>query len=162
MSAYILPPQGFADLALELMDRPSSPHGNVQHIVDSYLGISRFVTRNERYTRIKQRCQALYNANVEAVNQRYNETNPIEPIDWHPFPEYGEHIPEWSLIQLIKHLRCLHYQMAEGDVCGSKIHRDLETFIAHLSRRALTSTKEYDQARWSWGWDEESNNTSGN
>jgi hypothetical protein len=90
----------------------------------------------------KQRlAQAMYDINVEAVNQRYNEENTRKDFVYTPVP-YG------SRITAFKSLQCWMYQCKEGTVPQTSLYRYFEELKKQIAINIVMDLPEYDKAQW--------------
>ena len=142
MSAFILDEKGFHQLASELNYHVNYNHQGLQWSVTRFLGDRASISPQ----RIADRVQELYEANVRAVNQRYGDKTPIAKLNI----KVNGSIPRWSPIQLLKHLECLSYQMAEGDVPESQIYKDLDDLTGNIAKAIISRGEKYEQAKWGW------------
>lgn len=136
MSAFIMPEEGFKQLATELNYHKNYNYQHLQWAVQRFLG-------NDS---VACRVQQLYEANVRAVNQRYSDDTPVTDLKI----RVNGSMPQWSPFQLFKHLECLSYQMAEGDVPDSPIYKDLETLTGDIAKSILMSSDKWEKAKWGW------------
>ena len=142
MSAFILREDVFKQLAAEFAYHINHDHAGLQWSVQNFIGDRAHISLEQ----IAARVQELYAANVRAVNQRYDDETPITDLNI----RINSTMPRWTPVQLLKHLECLSYQMAEGDVPESQIYKDLETLIGNIARRIVGRSEKYDQAKWGW------------
>jgi hypothetical protein len=84
--------------------------------------------------------QRLWKLNVDAVNCRYEENNPVELYQWSP-----EHC---GLIQTLKSLQCLIYQCAEGNIPDTNLYKDLERLEKSIMSKIIDALPEYNAAQW--------------
>lgn len=94
---------------------------------------------------------ALLVANVDAVMQRYEGSAPDNlpgRMD-ETLLSYRFRIEDASLLTAYKSLRCLHYQMAEGDVPERPLYKALETLSGQWAHKIVQDLPEYDAAL---GW----------
>lgn len=84
--------------------------------------------------------QKLWNMNIDAVNQRYDESNDI--------PTYAFARIKVSHIQALKSLRCFLYQCSEGDVPATKLYKELDKLSLELAYMITTESQAYDNAEW--------------
>ncbi len=85
--------------------------------------------------------QRLLALNIQAVNERYNESESV----FQPFEFHYELTDE---IGAYKALRCLIYQCSEGDVPKTELYKtlnDIENYMAHL---IISRLKIYDERPW--------------
>lgn len=160
MSAYILPIEGFVRLATELARHAENP----QNVCDVNYGIasrireclgfhsSCFDAPTDAHPEAALKCQLLQEANVAAVNERYEHLNNPSPVLNPCFVRLRIRKP-WAPTQLYKHLCCLRYQMAEGEVIDSDIYKELDTLVTDLADIIVSNSAEYSQSEW--GWDSE-------
>lgn len=87
---------------------------------------------------------ALWQMNADAVDQRYNETNPI-PLYHFTLAAAKRPVDQF---QFLKSIRCLLYQCSEGDVPQRPLYQDLRQYSLILAMWTVERTKEYDQAVW--------------
>jgi hypothetical protein len=85
---------------------------------------------------------ALYQANLQTWNKKYNEADMIPdilPSAGHPFNKY----------QTLKTLQCLHYNIELEYVPeAKKVVEQLETMIREIMYILVTDTDEYRNAYW--------------
>jgi hypothetical protein len=143
MSAFQMDKQFFNRLASELFAHATLEHSklnwSVKHNLDLRTG-DFDVTEN----RIRTFVQRLYAANIEAVNQRYSEGSEVPTLSFTP----ASGLPKWSDEQLFKHLECLSYQCAEGDVPETEIYAQLEALIGAIARSIVGSSEKYKASKW--------------
>jgi len=82
----------------------------------------------------------LKQLNAEAVGQRYNEK--VEEQEF----EYKKE--KCNIFQAYNHLRCLTYQMSEGDVPTTEIYKLLEKIENLMAVEIANETKEVKDAEW--------------
>lgn len=85
--------------------------------------------------------ELLFNLNAEAVNQRYDESDPAPAYKHKP-------LPMLTVIQAYKSLACLDYQCSEGDVPNHPVYKALEAAQARLAHRIVSRLPQYDTAAW--------------
>ena len=93
---------------------------------------------------------ALLAANVDAVQQRYPDDSPNNlpgRVDETPLG-YRFRIEDTSAVAAFKSLRCLHYQMAEGDVPARPLYKALETLSGQWAIQIVYELPEYDAIPW--------------
>ncbi|KKL98749.1 hypothetical protein LCGC14_1821260 [marine sediment metagenome] len=93
---------------------------------------------------------ALLAANVDAVEQRYPGSKELpgridETLLGYSYRQ-EDNIP---LVWALKSLRCLHYQMAEGDVPERPLYKALEALSGQWAMQIVRELPEYDAAP---GW----------
>lgn len=117
MSAFVLELDEFNGLFSWLEHRkPRLNDSEVYHIIRPYMTPKEFV-------------KALYAANVEAVNQRYDEESDTDGYE----PIYRTNLATLDRIEVYGILQCLLYQMAEGDVYESKIYNQAKRWYDSLA-----------------------------
>lgn len=84
--------------------------------------------------------QNLWAMNVQAVDQRYGENNPVSLYRY-------EYCPADN-IQVFKSLRGYLYQCTEGDVPESALYKDLDRLADTLAREIVINLPAYEQAEW--------------
>ncbi len=84
--------------------------------------------------------QRLWKMNVQAVERRYEERNPVRL--------YKFQLRPCSQVQAIKSLACLLYQCSEGNVPETPLYKEFEGFQNHLAGDFVRSLPEWDQAEW--------------
>lgn len=91
-------------------------------------------------------CRALYQMNVNAVNQRYGD----ETSEMMLSPYLKACVLDTSIteIQFLKSLHCIEYQMSEGDVPKHPVYLALEKIIHSIEYRLATRNIAYDMAIW--------------
>jgi len=82
----------------------------------------------------------LYAMNAQAVETRYSEAQ--EPI------EYSFAQRRTNAHAAYKAVQCLLYQCCEGEINGTPLYRELETFRHNLADQIVTETPEYNAAPW--------------
>lgn len=104
----------------------------------------------------------LYTLNVEAVQQRYPDTNdnpdnmpgPIEPIPAAQLPHRythrsGQHVLNFdAAVACLKAMHCLSYQCSEGDADESGIFKELTAAIGTFADHLIQSLPAYERAPW--------------
>jgi len=78
--------------------------------------------------------------NTEAVNQRYNEKSKTKPFKF----QYEE----CDIFQAYNHLRCLTYQMNEGNIPETETYKFLQEIENLLAVQIANETKEVKNAEW--------------
>ena len=145
MSAFVMSETGFDQLASELFARVICDHNPTQWAIQHHLSVepseSTFDAMEGKVRAFVQHCYAM---NVNAVNQRYEESDPPAILK---FTDAGA-LPKWSDEQLFKHLECLSYQCAEGNVPESQLYKQLEELIGAIARAIVGKSKTYDAAKW--------------
>lgn len=84
--------------------------------------------------------QRLWNMNVNAVDQRYDE------ITRRNVYEFKKVVV--SKIQAYKSLRCLMYQCSEGDVPDSELYKQMDVFGDRMASNIVYDLPAFDQAEW--------------
>lgn len=89
--------------------------------------------------------QALFDMNVEAVNQKYgeNQAQEFRPLDY----DYLMELPQPD-IHTYKTLNCLLYQCSEGNVPETKLYKSMVSIKHYLADRIVSHLKAYDEAPW--------------
>lgn len=82
----------------------------------------------------------LLSLNAEAVSQRYSEEQQ-EIV-------YLYQYKPCKLPQAYNHLRCLTYQMAEGDIVKKKLYRILQKMETLMAVEIADGTEEVKKAEW--------------
>lgn len=82
----------------------------------------------------------LYQMNIEAVNQRYDEKNPQELIVFQFVPV--------NQFQALKSMQCLQYQCDEGDIPNTELYKLLTQIIYMLEDKIISSLPQYEIAEW--------------
>jgi len=85
--------------------------------------------------------QKMLNMNNKAVDQRYNENNPVELY------RHSYESPR-NLMQVYKSVQCFVYQCSEGDVVKSKLYQDFVKLEHRLAAEIISNTPEYNKAVW--------------
>lgn len=85
--------------------------------------------------------QAMYDLNIDAVNQRYTEHNPREAFVYVPYP-YTSRIAAW------KALGCWLYQCSEGTVPQTKLYHYFQEIEKETALSIVMNLPEYEQAQW--------------
>lgn len=149
MSAFVMDDEFFDRLAFELANRCYSRDHRLYYKTMEFLGFvvgyGNTYTYDEIEAKAVVKAQELFNANVQAVNERYRHSNELAGIvTQHSTPlRY-----RWTDIEFHKKLSCLHYQMAEGTVIGSEIYNQLEKYASGVAVTLLMDTPEWKQAEW--------------
>jgi hypothetical protein len=154
MSAYIMDESGFLALADELASRAESRNNvcdlnySLSSTIRTFLGFpsSCFEAPDDAHPEAALLAQDLYNANVRAVNERYDETETPAQLSF----RRRHYSPQWSPHQLYKNLLCLIYQMSEGDVPESDLYKRLDKLTDEIAVAIVSSSPEYDRASWGW------------
>lgn len=137
----------FDELVSELYARATLQHSHLHWTVTHFLRANYNDPPANRFEQsLRDFAQKCFAANVRAVNQRYEE---------HTLPAILQFnkpsgLPKWSDVQLFKHLECLSYQCAEGDVTDSEIYKQLEALIGSIARAVVGRGDQYDMAKWDW------------
>ena len=85
--------------------------------------------------------QKLAAMNAAAVDQRYEERNPVQIYRWKP-------ARQTSPVQVLKSLQCLLYQCSEGDVPERPLYKVLEDAISYLAQEIVRGMPEYERVAW--------------
>ena len=85
--------------------------------------------------------QAMYNLNIEAVNQRYKEHQPVEAFVYSPYP-YLSRISAW------KALGCWLYQCAEGTVPQTELYQYFREMEKETALSIVMNLPEYEKSSW--------------
>ena len=86
----------------------------------------------------------LFNLNYDAVNYRYDEKNERDKVNSFVWVDKSG----INKFQVLKSMRCLHYQCSEGDITKSKLYKLLSKLIEVWTDFLINSIKEYDKAEW--------------
>lgn len=156
MSAFVMLIEGFNDLANELATRAEDSNNicdlnySVKQDIRKFLELGWHNPSEERANKAAfETVTELFHANVEAVNQRYSHMSEEERGRYQlPVFTRSRYWPEWSPVQLLKHLTCLRYQMSEGNVPETEIYGRLSRLIADIALSIVTNTPEYSKADW--------------
>lgn len=105
----------------------------------------KIVDLNENFER-KAFGTALKILNAKAVFQRYKGKISVGEIE--ATKEYKYQIVRTSLHQAYNHLRCLTYQMSEGDVPETELFKVLEKLETEMAIEIAEQTKEVKDAEW--------------
>ena len=95
--------------------------------------------------------QAMYNANVNAVGQRYPNDTLTSCPGTHENGElavYRYKLMTPNRFQALKSLACWLYQCSEGNVPESKLFQTLLAVRHHWAQQIIDSLPEYDAAGW--------------
>lgn len=84
--------------------------------------------------------QALVNMNTRAVDERYDENNPIK-IYRHSY-EYADNV------QVYKSLQGYLYQCAEGDVYECPLYNEVQSIENSLAADIIRALPAYENAAW--------------
>jgi hypothetical protein len=85
--------------------------------------------------------QNLWAMNVKAVDQRYQENNPVNLYKYESCVS--------SPVQIYKSLQCYLYQCAEGKVQESPLYKDMERMKHSLASDIICAMPAYEKAAWS-------------
>lgn len=85
--------------------------------------------------------QKLVAMNVAAVDQRYEERNPVDMYRW-------RRALETSPVQALKSMQCLLYQCSEGNVPEWPLYKVLDDAISYLAQHIVERMPEYEKASW--------------
>jgi hypothetical protein len=85
--------------------------------------------------------EAMYQLNVEAVNQRYNEKNTSQKFVHNPYPYH-------SRIAAFKSLQCWLYQCSEGNVPETTLYHYFAELEKELAISIVINLPQYEQAQW--------------
>ena len=91
--------------------------------------------------------QNLWKLNVKAVNQRYNENNPVE-IYQYAFDRNCAGGKRKQQVRVFKSLRCFLYQCSEGDVPETPLFQELDRYCSALAADIVAELPEYEDAAW--------------
>lgn len=144
MSAFTMSNEFFNQLANEFAGRLQSSNNDLKWDLQNYFGM-RQADFDVIDAEVTLRVQELFNANVSAVNQRYAGDDDIVN-----FVEAPRGAIKWSDVQLYKHLSCLHYQMAEGDVPKSNTYKNLSDLLGKIAQTLLSETAAYKESAWDY------------
>jgi hypothetical protein len=155
MSAYIMEEAGFLLLADELASYAeySNNRCDLKHelarIVREFLGFpsSCFGAPDDAHPEASLVAQELYNLNVRAVNERYEDSDET-PIQLSFVRRF--HLPGWTPAQLYKNLLCLRYQMSEGDVPETELYKKVSVLMNEIALAIVTNSDDYENASWGW------------
>ena len=84
--------------------------------------------------------QALWSMNVKAVDQRYEEKNPVNLYRYQVVPAHR--------MQVYKSLQGYLYQCAEGNVPESPLYKDVERMLHHIASDIISNLPAYEKADW--------------
>lgn len=84
--------------------------------------------------------QILWNANVDAVNQRYNDKEKYEVFF------FQENL--CRRVEGYKAIRSLLYQMSEGNVPDTQCYKALDKWSNYIARVIVSELDEYKEAQW--------------
>lgn len=160
MSAFVVEPKTINRIVWQLLvekDRDGFP--------GQLLAKTEFSIESEEYA--SDLGLALYNLNMNAVNQRYPDCVPDRAGAERTLPgTYGADdkmlpykyeavgiktlsgLPTSDKYQAIKSLDCWLYQCDEGNVHESTLYKAMEAIRDHWCRRIVTATAEYEAAEW--------------
>ncbi|MGZ6278103.1 MAG: hypothetical protein ACXWPP_05495 [Ktedonobacteraceae bacterium] len=85
--------------------------------------------------------QAMYALNIQAVNQRYHEHQPVEAFVYSPYP-YLSRIAAW------KALGCWLYQCTEGTVPQTKLYQYFQEMEKVTALSIVKNLPEYEKSGW--------------
>ena len=91
---------------------------------------------------IDDKLNQLYILNQSAVNQRYDNIEYTKD-----YPKY-KYIPDINIYQFLKSIRCLLYQLCEGDIPKTKEYQKLEKLCDVIAYEIVSRVPEYDSADW--------------
>lgn len=155
MSAFIMSLEGFSQLASELACRAEWSNNicdenyDVAGDVKAFLGLERSIygLPSDAFELCRSYVAELYAANAAAVQYRYSDHDDLD-IPAAPDIIRTGYWPKWSNVQLLKHLKCLSYQMSEGDVPELPIYAKLSELINNMAMSIVTNSPAYDSAAW--------------
>lgn len=81
--------------------------------------------------------------NLQAVNQRYNESNDLVQV-----VKYNFKFKEINIFQALKSMHCLSYQACEGNVPNQEIYKFLDQIIRATESHIIDEIKEYKDSKW--------------
>lgn len=81
--------------------------------------------------------------NIQAVNERYNESKSVIPNGYQFNYEITDRIGAY------KSLRCLIYQCSEGDVPKTALYKTLKEISDYMANSIVSSLKIYEDRPWS-------------
>lgn len=156
MSAFVMLPEGFNNLANELAARAEDSNNTcdldyaIKNDIRVFLQLGWDTPSEERANKAAfETVTTLFNANVEAVSQRYAHMSEAERGHYE-LPAFARtrYWPQWTPVQLLKHLTCLRYQMSEGNVPETPIYSKLSKLISDIALSIVTHMPEYAAASW--------------
>lgn len=141
MSAFILPPEQFAEINTGLQRaKIENGYNKTRATLDRLL-----MTREHNTKNLVKEWARL---NVEAVRQRYGEDTASwadsESINFTKGAKNQRMTPP----SLLKHLHCLRYQMSEGNVPETDGYKDLDSLIRTLADDIAENTLDYVMTPW--------------
>lgn len=83
----------------------------------------------------------LFEMNIEAVNQRYEEKNNTKV-----FFIYNQ--PECTKFEALKAMECLLYQCSEGNVIETPLYKELDLYVNLMQKNIIKEMPEYENAEW--------------
>ena len=95
---------------------------------------------NEREKELSRIGLKLKSLNVEAVNQRYSEDNGKQNFIYKK--------EDCNIYQAYNHIRCLTYQMSEGNVPKTKIYKLLEKIENLIALQIANENPKVKNAEW--------------
>jgi hypothetical protein len=102
---------------------------------------------DELHSETRSVIRALYSLNVDAVNQRYNDSNQ-ETMPREVLRTATTLNPHITLVQFIKSINCVQYQMSEGNIPELPVYKALTRLINSAERTPLIMSLEYERAKW--------------
>jgi hypothetical protein len=89
--------------------------------------------------------QAMFQLNCDGVNARYGkgEAGRFRPLNFRYKRE-----SYFSLVQVLKSLRCWKYQCNEGDVPQTKLYQFFGEVEKYLALQIVVDLPEYEKATW--------------
>jgi hypothetical protein len=90
--------------------------------------------------------RALYQLNIDAVNQRYDESHSEKMPS--AYKSACKLTPHLSLHQFLKSMHCITYQMSEGDVPEHPVFKALADVVNTVQYHLATNNGAYEGAKW--------------
>lgn len=89
--------------------------------------------------------QALFDLNVQAVNQRYGEgsADGFRPLYYTFKGEYSH-----TLVSVFKSLRCWIYQCSEGNTPEQPLFKLMKEYSNALAENIISRLEEYNECEW--------------
>ena len=136
MSAYIVDKYTIDRILTFLYLKPDGFEHAINRWQDDFFG-----EVGEVYDTPEKLGQALWQLNIDAVDQRYREQNDILVYD-------RLNLKPASALQVYKSIQCLLYQCSEGDAPTRPLFRRLRQLQTNIGEAIIEQLPEYDKAKW--------------
>lgn len=81
--------------------------------------------------------------NLQAVDERYNESNDLIQV-----VKYNFKFKSISIFQALKSMHCLSYQASEGDIPNQEIYKFLDKIIRATESHIIDELPQYKESKW--------------